>query len=77
MDLSEAFHRIPHDLLVSKLHAYGISLKAATFIYSYLKSRKENVKIHDDFSSQTLFSDVLQGTVLGPILLNNVPFPQK
>ena len=37
MDLSKAFDCIPYDLLVAKLHAYGISLNAATFIYSYLK----------------------------------------
>ena len=51
MDLSKAFDCIPHDLPVAKLHAYGISLNAATFIYSYLKRWKQNVKIHDIFSS--------------------------
>ena len=61
IDLSNAFDCIPHDLLVAKLHSYGISLNAATFIYSYLKRRKQNVKIHDVFSSfQTLLSKVPQ-----------------
>ena len=45
MDLSKALECIPHDLLVAKIHANGISLNAATFIYSYLKHRKQNVKI--------------------------------
>ena len=71
MDLSKAFDCIPHDLLMSKLHAYGYSEKAMTFIYSYLKMRKQNVKIDNIFrSSQTLLSGVRQGSILGAILLN-------
>ena len=35
MDLSKAFDCIPHDLLVAKLHAYGLTEEAVTFIYSY------------------------------------------
>ena len=51
MDLSKAFDCIPHDLLVAKLYTNRISLNTATFIDSYLKCGKQNVKIHDDFSS--------------------------
>ena len=59
MDLSNAFDCIPHDLLIAKLHAYGFSQKRVTFIYSYLKRRKQNVKINTIFSSfQTLLSGV-------------------
>ena len=59
MDLSKAFDCIPHDLLIAKLHAYGFSQKRVTFIYSYLKRRKQNVKIHTIFSYfQTLLSGV-------------------
>ena len=39
VDLSKAFDSIPYDLFVAKLHAYGISLNAETFIYSYHKRR--------------------------------------
>ena len=57
---------IPHDLLVAKWHACDISLKLATFIYSNLNPRKQNVKIHDAFRSfQTLLSGVPQGSILG------------
>ena len=37
MDLSKAFDSIPHDLLTAKIHAYGFSIDAVTFFYSYFK----------------------------------------
>ena len=62
MDLSKAFDCISHDLLVAKLHAYGLSNDAVTFIYSYLKRRKQGVKINDTESIfQILLSGVPQG----------------
>ena len=71
MDLSKAFDCVPHDLLVAKLHAYGLSKDGVTFIYSYLKRRKQGVKINDTESIfQILLSGVSQGSILGPILFN-------
>ena len=46
MDLSNAFNCIPHDLLAAKLHAYGLSEDTVTFAHSYLKRRKQAVKIN-------------------------------
>ena len=40
MDLSKAFVCVAHDLLFTKLHVYGLSEDAVTFVYSYLKHRK-------------------------------------
>ena len=71
MDLSKAFHCILHDILIVKLHGYGLSKDAVTFLYSYLKRRKQGIKIIDIHSFiQILLSTVTQNSILGPILLN-------
>ncbi len=71
MDLSKAFDCIPHDLLIAKMGAYGFETDTLVFFYSYLKRRKQNVKINNIFSTfQVLLSGVPQGSILGPILFN-------
>ena len=45
--------------------------KTVTFVYSYLKRRKQNVKIENFYSDfLTLLSGVPKGSILGPILFN-------
>ena len=71
MDLSKAFDCLPHELLIAKLNAYGMSKKSLKLIYSYLINRKQRVEINGIFSEwQYILTGVPQGSILGPILFN-------
>jgi len=70
MDLSKAFDTINHDLLLAKLHAYGV-IHALKLMMSYLQNRHQRTKINDSYSSwEELLTGVPQGSVLGPLLFN-------
>ena len=51
------------------MHAYGFSTDAVTFFYSYLKRRKQNVRINNTHSVFVLCG-VPQGSIFGPLLFN-------
>ena len=71
MDLYKAYDCIPYNLLIAKLHAYRLSFDMVALLNSYLKDRKQNVKINNVFSAfQNILSGVPQGSILGPILFN-------
>ena len=70
-DLPKAFDCLPHDLLIAKLHVYGLDTKSLKLMLSYLTNRKQRLKINDTYSfwSKVLFG-VPQGCILGPLLFN-------
>ena len=51
IDLSKAFNCMPHELLVSKLEAYGVQPKSFKFILSYLFNRQQRVRVGDKCNS--------------------------
>ena len=71
MNLSKAFDTIPHNLLLAKLAAYGVSSPSLSLLHSYLRDRFQRVRIEDVTSDFVALSKgVLQGSVLGPLLFN-------
>ena len=71
MDLSKAFDCMPHNLLLAKLQAYGLSNEAITLMRSYLTGRRQRVKIGSTTSAWLeIQKGVPQGSILGPLLFN-------
>ncbi len=67
MDLFKAFDCIPHDLMIAKLQAYGMSNQSLAFMCSYLRNPKQRVKVLGEKSDWLkLIKWVPQVSIMGP-----------
>ena len=70
-DLPKAFDCLSHELLITKLEAYGCDKSALICVYDYLKNRKQRIKVSGSYSSwKELLCGVPQGALLEPLLFN-------
>ena len=60
MDLSKAFDTMNHDLLTTKLGAYGFQEDALFFMENYFMNRQQRVRVNSNFSiSEEIIAGVL------------------
>ena len=71
MDLSKAYHCLPHDLIIAKFDVYGLSKSSLHLLLDYLTLRKQMVKIGSSYSLWNEIKRVApQLSIVDPLLFN-------
>ena len=78
LDYKKAFDSVPHERLLTKLGAYGVTGNILEWIRPFLESRLQRVRGGRSISAPTsVFSGIPQGSILGPIFftifVNDLP----
>ena len=78
LDISKAFDKIWHEVLLNKLKSLGISGNLLNLFRSFLNDRQQRVVLYGQLSNWTpILAVVLQGSILGPLLfliyVNDLP----
>ena len=71
MDLSKAFDSLNYDLFMAKLGVYGFEAGALRYMKSYLKNRKQTVRVNKTFSEREMITiGKCCNALLRPLLFN-------
>ena len=70
-ELWKAFDCLSHDLLISKLHAYGLEIHSLNLLQDHLSNRNQRTKVNSFYSSwEAILSGIPQCSILQPFLFN-------